>query len=66
MFRIILQNAIRTFTDNPVDLENAYKFEFISIKTFIFYLNFNVIIVSFLIKTFLIWNKQKPNFSYIF
>lgn len=44
MFRIILQNAIRTFTDNPVDL--AYKFEFISIKTFIFYLNFNVLIVS--------------------
>lgn len=66
MFRIILQNAIRTFTDNLVDLENAYKFEFISIKTFIFYLNFNVLIVSFLIKTFLIWNKQKPNFSYIF
>lgn len=54
MFRIILQNAIRTFTDNPVDLENAYKFEFISIKTFIFYLNFNVLIVSYLIKTFLI------------
>lgn len=55
MFRIILQNAIRTFTDNPVDLENAHKLEFISIKTFIFYLNFNVIIVGFfLIKTFLI------------
>lgn len=47
MFRIILQNAIRTFTDNPVDLENAYKFEFISIKSFIFYSNFNVIISVF-------------------
>lgn len=34
MFRIILQNAIRTFTDNPVDL--AYKFEFISIKNIYF------------------------------